>query len=30
LIGNPVKGGDDLYRFICILIAAICFGIVLI
>ena len=30
LIGNPVKGGDNLYRFICILIAAICFGIVLI
>ena len=30
LIGNPVNGGDSLYRFICILIAAICFGIVLI
>ena len=30
LIGKPVNGGDSLYRFICILIAAICFGIVLI
>lgn len=30
LIGNPVNGGDNLYRFICILIAAICFSIVLI
>ncbi len=30
LIGKPVNGGDSVYRLLCILIAAICFGIVLI